>query len=435
MTRDFTVNRRTVTTSVLLGSAALLLGGTRASAGSRTGSPTAGATPGGTRASAGSRTGSPTAGATPGDTRGGAVLTLPAPTGRHPVGCWSAYLVDASRRDPWTPSIPVRELMLTVFYPARSVAGLTPDPQLPPEAAALFGQIAPRTPLQLPGAGVDWAATMSHSFPGAPVLPGRRAVLVFSPGGGDPRGLGTSLAEDLASHGAVVVLVDHPGDPAAVEFPAVTPFRGDVVRPTVLRGDPRDQPPLWRTLIDTRIADLRFVIDRLCHAADLPLPPGLADTLDLRRIALYGHSAGGSAVTEALRENRQVRAGINLEGYLDYPPAAPGGEAEPFPVVTEGVEKPLLLLGSQGFTRRHELDRSWSALTARSSRWAHRERIADANHWIFTDYAAMVPQLQAAGLLTAQEREALTGAVDPTVAIPRIRRIVRGFFARHLAVR
>ncbi|MEU6231537.1 alpha/beta hydrolase [Kitasatospora sp. NPDC047058] len=417
MNRDFTLDRRTVTTSVLLGSAALLLGGTRAHAGSRTGSPT------------------PTAGATPGGPPGDAVLTLPAPTGRHPVGCWSAYLVDASRRDPWDPSIPVRELMLTVFYPARSAAGLSPAPQLPPEAAAWFGRIVPQTPLQLPAAGVDWAATLSHSFPGAPVLPGRRAVLVFSPGGGDPRGLGTSLAEDLASRGTVVVLVDHPGDPAAVEFPAATPFRGDVVRPTVLRGDPRDQPSLWRTLIDTRIADLHFVIDRLGNAADLPLPPGLADTLDLRRIALYGHSAGGSAATEALRENRLVRAGINLEGYLDHPPAAPGDKAEPFPVVTEGVEKPLLLLGSQGFTRRHELDRSWSALTARSSRWVQRERIADASHWIFTDYAAMVPQLQAAGLLTAQARDALTGAVDPAVATPRIRRIVRGFLARHLAVR
>ncbi|MEV6974940.1 alpha/beta hydrolase [Kitasatospora sp. NPDC093806] len=416
MTRDLTVRRRTVTTSVLLGSAALLFGGV-GGVGGIGGS-------GGSRAYADSRGGSPDA-----------VLTLPAPTGRHPVGCVSVRLVDTSRRDPWDPSIPVRELMLTFLYPARSTAGLSPAPQLPPQAAAWFGQIVPQTPLRLPGSGVDWGATMSHSFPGAPVLPGRRPVLVFSPGGGDPRGLGTSLAEDLAGHGAVVVLVDHPGDPAAVEFPDVTPFRADLVRPTVLRGDPRDRPSLWRTLIDTRIADLHFVVDRLRHPAELPLPPGLADTLDPRRIGLYGHSAGGSAVTEVLHENRQVRAGINLEGYLDHPPAAPGGAAEPFPVVTEGVAKPLLLLGSEGFARRPELDRSWSALTARSNRRTYTGRIADANHWIFTDYAAMVPRLQAAGLLTAQARDALVGTVDPAVAVPRIRGVVRGFFARHLTDR
>lgn len=410
MIRDFSVSRRTATRSALLGSAALLFGaGSPASADAR-----AAAEARASRA---------------------AVLTLPAPTGRHLVGCESVYLVDTSRSDPLTPGLPVRELMLTVHYPARDTGGLGVAPQLPPRAATLFGQIAPHGPLQLPDAGVDWGATRSHSFAGAAALPGRRPVLVYSPGGGDPRGVGTALAEDLASHGAVVVSIDHPGDAAAVEFPGVTPFRHDAVRPTVLRGDPRDQPSLWRTMIDTRIADLRFVLGRLAHASDLPLPPGLARTLDLRRLAVYGHSAGGSAITEALHENRQIRAGINMEGYLDYPPTSAGGAAEPFPVVTEGVRRPLLLLGSEEFDRRPERDRSWSALAARSGRRVRRALVPEANHWVFTDYAAMVPQLQAAGLMTEQERDAVIGAVAPAVAIPTVRNAVRGFFVRQLAGR
>lgn len=410
MTHDFSISRRTVTRSTLLGSAALLLGAGR-------------------RAYADSR---PTAAA---PMSSDAVLTLPAPTGPHLVGCQSVYLVDTSRRDPWKPDIPVRELMLTVFYPARDVSGLAPAPQLPPQAARLFGQIAPLSPLQLPSTGVNWGATMSHSFAGAAALPGRRSVLVYSPGGGDPRGLGTSLAEDLASHGAVVISVDHPGDAAAVEFPGVTTFRHEQVRTTVLRGDPRDQPPVFRTMIDTRIADLHFVLNQLQHAADLPLPRGLADTLDLRRIGMYGHSAGGSAVAEVVYENRQVRAGINLEGYLDYPPSVPGSTAEPFPVAAEGVHRPLLLLGSEGFNRRQELDHSWSALAALSRRWVHSARIADANHWIFTDYAAMLPQLQAAGLMTVAGRNALIGTVNPTISVPRVRHLIRRFFAANLADR
>ncbi|WP_256725623.1 alpha/beta hydrolase [Streptomyces sp. IMTB 2501] len=407
MTHDFSLSRRLVTKSALLGSATLLLGA-------------------GGPAQAGSRA----AAAAP--ARNDAVLRLPAPTGRHPVGCQSVYLVDTSRPDPLTPEFPVRELMLTVFYPARDVTGLARAPQLPPRAAGLFGRIAPLGPLHLPAAGVDWRATLSHSFVGATPRPGRRPVLVYSPGGGDPRGWGTSLAEDLASHGAVVVTVDHPGDAAAVEFPDVTPFRRDRVRMTVLRGDPRDQPSLWRTVIDARIADLHFVLDRFEHAADLPLPHGLARTLDLSRVGVYGHSAGGSAVTEVLFENRRVRAGINLEGYLDYPPTTPGGAATPFPVTSEGVDRPLFLLGSAGFNRRREMDRSWSALTTRSGRRVRTERIADANHWIFTDYAAVLPQLQTAGLMTARQRNALIGTVSPTVSVPEIRHAVRGFFAQHL---
>ncbi|MFH8771527.1 alpha/beta hydrolase [Streptomyces sp. NPDC017958] len=408
MTNDFPLSRRAVTRSALLGSAALLLGA-------------------GNRAYANSRA----AAAAPASS--GAVLTLPAPTGRHPVGCQSVHLVDHSRPDPWEPGIPVRELMLTLFYPARDITGLAPAPQLPSQAASRFGEIAPFTPLQLPGTGVDWGATLSHSVTGAAALPGRWPVLVYSPGGGDPRGLGTSLAEDLASHGAVVVSVDHPGDAAAVEFPGTTPFRNDPVRTTILRGDPRDQPPLFRALIDTRIADLHFVLGQLEHAADLPLPRGLADTLDLRRLGVYGHSAGGSTVTEVMYENQRVRVGINLEGYLDYPPTLPGGAAEPFPVAAEGVDRPLLLLGTEGFNRRQELDRSWSAMAALSGPWVRSMRIADANHWIFTDYAAMLPQLQTAGLMTAAGRNRLIGAVAPTVSVPKVRHAVRGFFARHLA--
>jgi len=408
MTQDFPISRRTVTKSALLGSAALLSGaGGRAHADSRA-------------------THAPLA-------PGNCVLTLPAPTGRHPVGCKSIYLVDASRRDPWDPEFPVRELILTVFYPARDTIGLARAPQLPPLAASAFADIVSFTPLQLPGVGVDWGGTMSHSFQGAAARPGRWPVLVYSPGGGDPRGLGTSLAEDLASHGAVVVAVDHPGDAVAVEFPDVTTFRHDQVRTTVLRGDPRDQPRVFRTMIDARIADLRFVLGRLRHAAGLPLPPGLSDALDLRRMGVYGHSAGGSAVAEVLYEDQRVRAGINLEGYLDYPPTAADGAVEPFPVAAEGTDRPLLLLGSEGFSRGQELDRSWSAVAAASGRWVRSARIADANHWIFADYAVMVPQLQMAGLMTAASRDTLIGAIDPAVSVPEIRHVVRGFFARHLA--
>ncbi|MBF9069486.1 alpha/beta hydrolase [Streptacidiphilus fuscans] len=401
----FPVSRRTVTRSAVLGLAAAFAGlGT-------------GATPV----------------AADGPTAADLVLDLPAPTGRHRVGQQPVYLVDPSRPDPWEADYPVRELMLTVFYPARDVAGSVPAPQLPKLAASLFGRVMQFSPLQLPAAGVDWGSTLSHSDLGAPALPGRWPVLVYSPGGGDPRGLGTCLAEELASHGAVVVTVDHPGDAAVVEFPGVTAFRSGRVRTTVLRGDPRDQPSLFRTMIDARIADLHFVLAQLGRASELPLPEGLADSLDLRRVGVYGHSAGGSAVTEVLFENREVRAGINLEGYLDYPPALPGGTPEAFPVAASGVDRPLFLLGSSGFDREQELDRSWAEVARNSGRWVRSARIADANHWVFTDCAAVIPQLQIAGLMTAAQRDALVGAVDPAVSVPEVRRAVRQFFARHLA--
>lgn len=222
-------------------------------------------------------------------------------------------------------------------------------------------------------------------------------MLVYSPGGGDSRTLGTSLAEDLASRGRVVVLVDHPGDASQVELPTG-------VRTTLLTGPP--DPVTFRTMVDTRIADLRLVLDRL---GDLPLAP----VVDPRRIGLYGHSAGGTAAVYAALGDRRVGAVANLEGRLDlYPPA--------------GFDRPLLLLRTDGFEGVARAESSWAGLPGR------RALLADANHWAFTDYGSFVPRLQAAGLVTAAVRAALVGTGDPVATLARVRRWVGAFFGRHL---
>jgi hypothetical protein len=42
-----------------------------------------------------------------------APLSLPVPSGPYAVGTVTARLVDRSRHDPWTPSQPYRELMVS----------------------------------------------------------------------------------------------------------------------------------------------------------------------------------------------------------------------------------------------------------------------------------------------------------------------------------
>ncbi|MFC7613570.1 hypothetical protein ACFQV2_08085 [Actinokineospora soli] len=186
------------------------------------------------------------------------VLTLPPPTGPHPVGVTELHLSDASRPDPWDSRRPARELMVSVFYPAAATDGFPLAPQMTPRAAAVFGGLdAVHTHPELPDTGVDWAATMTHSHVGAPAQPRRRPVLLYSPGAGDPRTLGTGLAEDLASRGYVVVTIDHAGETTEVEFPS-----GEV-RITEMRSHPGFDPELFRKLLDIRLADVTFVLDRL----------------------------------------------------------------------------------------------------------------------------------------------------------------------------
>jgi hypothetical protein len=90
----------------------------------------------------------------------------------------------------------------------------------------------------------------------------------------------------------------------------------------------------------------------------------------------------------------------------------------------------LLLVGTDGF-RDERFERSWSAMLAHRgcTRW---RQLDNANHWVFTDYAAMAPQLQAAGLMSDEDRAKLVGAIEPAQSVPAVRNYIRSFFDRQL---
>ncbi|MEV0676411.1 hypothetical protein AB0I60_07780 [Actinosynnema sp. NPDC050436] len=58
--------------------------------------------------------------------------------------------------------------------------------------------------------------------------------------------------------------------------------------------------------------------------------------------------------------------------------------------------------------------------------------MTDSTHWVLTDFAAMAPQFQAAGLMTGADRDRLVGAIEPHRAVPRVRAVVAAFFDRRV---
>ena len=125
-------------------------------------------------------------------------------------------------------------------------------------------------------------------------------VVLFSPGFGVERELYTGLVEDLASHGYVVVAIDHPHDAGIVEFPD-----GHVVIPA-------SQMDITRALT-VRVADTRFVLTELARLARSGV---FAGRLDLGRIGMFGHSLGGAAAASTMLVDRRLRAGADLDGLL-----------------------------------------------------------------------------------------------------------------------
>ncbi|WP_194917367.1 alpha/beta hydrolase family protein [Catenulispora rubra] len=337
-------------------------------------------------------------------------LSLPAPTGPHRIGNVALHLIDRSRRDPWVPSHPVRELMIGIWYPAHEVDGHGAVPWLPANAWSAYLQdnaIAP---------GVV-SVPVTHGHDGAPAerRGGPRPVLLFSPGSGGDRDTCTTLTEELVSHGYVVVTIDHTHDSAEVEFPD-----GRVEPRTI----PPDSLPINTEAVSVRTADALFVLDQLCAIAagrdpdveHRPLPRGLAEALDLSRVGIYGHSMGGATSAWAMLDDRRIRAGINLDGSLYGP------------VLNAGLDRPFLFMCSQ----LHDLtdDPSWAQTWSHLRGWHKELRLANAAHNSYTDLQSLVPEAAAAVGFPPSTVQQLIGTVDPARSVIAVRTYVRAYFDR-----
>ncbi|MEU6199528.1 hydrolase [Streptomyces sp. NPDC047061] len=353
-------------------------------------------------------------------------LTLPTPSGPHPVGTVSVRLVDTARADPWITAQPYRELMISIRYPARDTGGHPRAPQMLPGEAAGFAAV--NNLAGVPADKVDWAATRTHAHEGAPADRDRGPypVVCYSPGAGDPRSLGTTLCDDLASRGYVVVMLDHTYDAAAVQFPdgrverTVLPAEYDKAYP-----DEKRIRALLRKTMEVRVADTRFLLDELPRA----LPRELRGTPDWNRTGMFGQSAGGFTALQAMHDDRRIAAGADLDGVVAYV-QDDGDHGHLSTVAVDGLDRPFLLIGKDG----NDLSTvpSWNALWRHSRGPREGLTLRGAEHATFTDEEAMVPQI-ARGLGLPRETVVnLIGTIAPARAIPAERACLASFFDRRL---
>ncbi|MFB4293187.1 alpha/beta hydrolase family protein [Nonomuraea sp. ATR24] len=296
------------------------------------------------------------------------VTSLPAPTGDHRVGKQDLHLVDTSRPDPWVPTAKARELMVSLWYPARAGGG-KPSRYLTPKESELLIRSEPRLKDVPPG---TLAETPTHSRTGAPALKrkGGWPLVVMSPGMTMPRATLTSLAEEFASRGYLVAGIEHTYESLATTFP-------DGRTTTFEAGKAGQTEETGRKVARVRAADTEFVLRRL--EAD----KRWNRLIDEKRIAMVGHSVGGQSAAHLLSGSRRVRAAVNLDG--TYNPKTP---AEP-------LDKPFMMIGNP----RHQPDSggrdgSWDQFWPHvKSDWKRWLTVTGAEHMSFVDYGVLLPQL------------------------------------------
>lgn len=327
-------------------------------------------------------TAAPTLGAPPRDP---CPLTLPGPSGPLPVGTRIVRLLREAEVDP------AQQLIVQLWYPRpAAVAGATvpylAEPELGP-ALLEAGYYQQDSTLL-----ASWRCATVDAVRDAPVRQGRFPLVTLSVGLGLIRANYTLLAQDLASHGAVVAMVESPlaGMMIGADGRVVTDTSS--TEPTA--AEHRERVTGW-------VNDLRQVL-----AAARAGGPGfgaLAGRIDWSTVTAIGHSSGGLVALQACESLPELRGCIDMDGGTVTPANEPLAA-----FVTAGVTRPVLILKSQpiysdadlarrGLTRAQWLARAgagltaWDSLAARSRVPIRIVSVAGTAHMSYSDAPVVMP--------------------------------------------
>lgn len=259
-------------------------------------------------------------------------ITLPAPTGHFAVGRTTYAWVNNTQMDELAPSSGAkREVLVWIWYPSAAATSAAPVEYLPApwrlalaqHSGVLMSQFFTR----------DLSLVRAHSTSDPEVSSEQRPypVVIMRAGGGALTTDFTTLAEDLASHGYIVVGFDAPYR----TFVVVLPDNRIVIRPATndpenLQADQANR--LINRLLPMWTSDTKFVVSQLeqLNAAD---PSGkFTGRLDMQRLGMFGHSFGGATALQFCHDDPQCKAGIDMDG-------APYGS-----VVQDGLQQPFMFI-------------------------------------------------------------------------------------------
>lgn len=350
-------------------------------------------------------------------------VTLPTPTGPFAVGRATYAWADDVSSDTLAPVAGTRrELVGWIWYP--SAAG--------PSAAMMDDYLpAPwRTAFERHGSALmkfltrDLSLVHTHSARNADVSPQQRSYPVVIMRGGASANVTnySTLAEDLASHGYVVVGVDAPYRTNVVVFPD-----GRVITRT-----PENNPELFsgeefvrvgNTLLAAWTADIGFVLDQLKRLNTSDASGKFTGRLDMTRVGVFGHSFGGAQAAQFCHEDSRCKAGIDVDG-------APLGS-----VILAGMQKPFMFLlsdhsGESGPDSREVMANIQSIYDRLPPNGRLRIAIRGANHFTFSDDGALLKSHLVRGALRVFGKLGIDGRRQLAVTTY----CVHGFFDAYLKV-
>jgi predicted dienelactone hydrolase len=259
-------------------------------------------------------------------------LILPSPTGSYHIGRTEYDWVDESRMDPLSDHAnEKRELLVWVWYPAAASQQDSTAPYVPP------AWVNARDMDQGIGKFIEsnFSSIQTHSFANASIAEteDKCPVIIMQPGMGPVPTDYTVFAENLASHGYVVVGINPTYTSNVIVFPdgrvALRTEKGTI--PDSADAAAVDQDAGWIGKVWTE--DAVFVMDQL-QRLDTDQASLFHNKLDLAHIGLFGHSFGGATAASVCKIDARCKAGADLDGTL-FSYQADGTLQRPFMFMAE----------------------------------------------------------------------------------------------------
>ncbi|MDO4259999.1 MAG: hypothetical protein Q4C87_10835 [Actinomycetaceae bacterium] len=241
------------------------------------------------------------------------VVDLPAPTGAHSVGFRQQTFIDDSREERLSEDPKdKRTLKVAIYYPAESASA--PAASLP---TGYFG-VPIANELNIHGPMRDGAISLfddharlikTHSHPSVPVHNQAHPIIFYSPSYSPIPEDNVPLAEELASHGYIVVATNHPYTSSQ------TPYLV-----SLLEGVQEND-----ALVTERAKDLSFLLDKMTGENALPSSPFFGK-IDLNTVGVIGYSFGAATAVETVASDPRFDAAVAIDGSLYGHAVADGKE-------------------------------------------------------------------------------------------------------------
>lgn len=307
-------------------------------------------------------------------------ISLPEPTGHHQVGTVTYHWVDRARPDVVTPDPhDDRQVIATLFYPALRNPDGPPAPYVPELDLLRAGFATDRRefPRQIAEDISVRACVLTHAFAKRPIdgMTPRYPIALVSPGGNVSRRSHTALAQELASHGWVAAVMSHLHSGLDM-FP-----EGGFVMSADYWDAPEgasdaERARLEEELTSTLGADARFTLDRLAALGRNDPSGRFTGRLDTTRVAIVGHSRGGSTVARACASDDRFDACVIFDNI------------GPSPETETGLRQPQLTIRRPWSAER---EKRLHAFLNRNAMFAIDAVVDGAAHMSFTDLPLVEP--------------------------------------------